>query len=53
MEEGGFLVWINDNCGIVISVMAMPLCKLGKKPARGDLFEHMDDAPTPGDWKDE
>ena len=53
LEEGGFLVWLNDRCAIVISVMAMPVCKFGKKPARGDLFEHMDDAPAPGDWKDE
>ena len=53
LESGGFLVWINDRCAIVITVMAMPVCKIGKKPARGDLFEHMDDAPTPGDWKDE
>ncbi len=53
LEEGGFLVWINDRCAIVISVMAMPVCEIGKKPARGDLFEHMNDAPTPGDWKDE
>jgi hypothetical protein len=52
MEEGGFLVWINDRCAIVISVLAMPVCKIGSKPARGDLFEHMDDAPTMGDWKD-
>ncbi len=53
LEEGGFLVWINDRCAIVISIMAMPVCQIGTKPARGDLFEHMDDAPTPGDWKDE
>jgi hypothetical protein len=53
LEEGGFLVWLNDRCAIVISVMAMPVCKFDKKPARGDLFEHMDDAPAPGDWKDE
>lgn len=53
MESGGFVVWINDKCGIAISIMAMPFCQFGKKPARGDLFEHMDDAPTAGDWKDE
>lgn len=52
MENGGFVVWINDKCGIAITLMAMPFCQLGKKPARGDLFEHMDDAATPGDWKD-
>lgn len=53
MESGGFVVWINDKCGVAISIMAMPFCKIGKKPARGDLFEHMDDPATPGDWKDE
>jgi hypothetical protein len=53
MESGGFIVWISDNCFIVIGVMAMPMCKLGRKPARGDLFEHMDDPPAPGDWKDD
>ena len=53
METGGFVVWISENCGVAIAIMAMPFCKLGKKPARGDLFEHMDDAATPGDWKDD
>jgi hypothetical protein len=52
MEDGGFVLWINDKCGVAITVMAMPFCQFGKKPARGDLFEHMDDPPTPGDWKD-
>ena len=52
MASGGFIVWISDNCFVVIGVMAMPMCKLGKLPARGDLFEHMNDAPTAGDWQD-
>lgn len=52
MESGGFVVWLSDKCGVAISLMAMPFCQFGKKPARGDLFEHMNDAPTPGDWKD-
>jgi hypothetical protein len=52
MEGGGFVVWISDKCGVAITVMAMPFCQFGKKPARGDLFEHMNDPPTPGDWKD-
>jgi hypothetical protein len=52
MEGGGFIVWINDNCGVAIGALAMPFCMLGKKPARGDLFKHMDDPPTAGDWKD-
>jgi hypothetical protein len=49
---GGILVRINDRCAIVITLLAMPVCQIGKQPARGDLFEHMDDAPTPGDWMD-
>jgi hypothetical protein len=53
MENGGFVVWINDRCGVAVSGLAMPFCMFGKKPARGDLFEHMDDPPTAGDWKDE
>jgi hypothetical protein len=53
IEGGGFLVWINDRCAIVITLLAMPVCKVGKIPVHGDLFEHMDDAPLAGDWKDE
>jgi len=53
MASGGFIVWISDNCFVVVGVMAMPMCKLGKNPARGDLFEHMDDPGTAGDWKDD
>jgi hypothetical protein len=52
MEDGGFVVWIGDKCGVAITVMAMPFCQFGRKPARGDLFEHMNDPPAPGDWKD-
>ena len=51
IESGGFVVRLNDRCVIVITLLAMPACQIGTKPARGDLFEHMDDA-TPGDWKD-
>jgi len=53
MEGGGFVVWINDKCGVAVAALAMPFCMFGKKPARGDLFEHMDDPPKPGDWKDD
>ena len=52
IESGGFVVRISDRCVIVITLLAMPACKIGTKPARGDLFEHMDDAAIPGDWKD-
>ena len=53
IDGGGILVRISDRCAIVITLLAMPACQIGKKPARGDLFGHMDDAPTPGDWKDD
>jgi hypothetical protein len=53
IESGGFVVRLNDRCVVVITLLAMPACKIGIKPARGDLFEHMDDASTPGDWKDQ
>jgi hypothetical protein len=53
MESGGFVVWLSDKCGVAVTVMAMPFCKFGKEHVRGDLFEHMDDPPKPGDWKDE
>lgn len=45
IPEGGTLVWINDRCALVVTVGLMPVCKIGKIEARGDLFEHL------GDWK--
>jgi hypothetical protein len=51
IESGGFVVRISDRCVVVITLLAMPACQIGTKPARGDLFEHMGDA-TAGDWKD-
>lgn len=52
LPEGGFIVWLNERCGIFVGIMAMPFCGFGKIPARGDLFEHMTDVPQAGDWKD-
>ena len=51
MSQGGFVVHLSERCVLVVSVLLLPACKIGKIPARGDLFEHMDDAPEPGDWK--
>jgi len=50
---GGVMIRLNDRCAIVISGLLLPACVLGKIPVRGDLFEHMDDPPEPGDWRDE
>lgn len=51
IEGGGVLVWLNDRCAVVITLLAMPVCKIGKIPARGDLFDHMADTEA-GDWKE-
>jgi hypothetical protein len=51
LPEGGTLVWINDRCFIVLNGGVLPLCSLGKIEVRGDLFEHMRDAPESDDWK--
>ena len=51
LPEGGMLIWINERCALVINGGLLPICKLHKTPARGDLFEHMHDAPDPDDWK--
>jgi hypothetical protein len=51
IPTGGTIIHINDRCFVVISGLIMPVCKLGKIEARGDLFEHMDDTPRLGDAK--
>jgi hypothetical protein len=52
IASGGIIVRISDRCAVVITLLAMPVCQIGKKSAHGDLFEHMDDAAA-GDWKNE
>ena len=49
LPQGGTLLRINERCALVISGGLLPFCSLGKIEARGDLFEHMRDAPEPGD----
>jgi hypothetical protein len=49
LSEGGFLININDRCVVAVVVMMMPFCRLGKIPARGDLFQHLDDPPRLGE----
>jgi hypothetical protein len=44
LPEGGTVIHLNDRCALVLSGFLFPICKLGKIPARGDLFEHMGDA---------
>jgi hypothetical protein len=47
MEGGGSILWLNDRCFIVMAgLIPFPMCGNGKIPPRGDLFDHMHDAPT-------
>jgi len=50
---GGTVVHLGERCAIVIAPLPFPVCALGKAPPpRGDLFDHLHDAPQPGDWRD-
>lgn len=40
----GIVININDRCAVIISGLSvLPGCRIGKIPAYGDLFAHMDD----------
>ena len=47
---GGFMINLNDQCAVVVMIMIVPVCQIGKIEARGDLFQHMDDPSPLGDW---
>jgi hypothetical protein len=44
IPTGGLLININDRCAVVWAVLPLALCRIGKIPARGDLFDHMKDS---------
>jgi hypothetical protein len=47
LEGGGSILWLNDRCFIVMAgLIPFPMCGIGKIPPRGDLFDHMHDAPA-------
>jgi len=52
LETGGFVYHINDRCAVVVVFVPLPFCRMGTIPPRGDLFDHLHDAPVAGDWKD-
>jgi len=52
LEGGGIGVSLSDNCELVIAPFPMAGCALGKRKARGDLFDEMKAPPEMGDWKD-
>jgi hypothetical protein len=41
IPTGGLLINLNDRCSIAWVVFPFPVCKVGKIPARGDLFQPM------------
>ena len=47
MPGGGLLININDRCVIAWMIFPFPACRIGKIPVRGDLFDHLKDAPAP------
>jgi hypothetical protein len=52
LPEGGIRVRLSDNCDMFIILIPTVACTLGKREARGDLFEEMVQPNAPGDWKD-
>ena len=51
LGQGALGIHLNDRCVIVLWIVPMVGCSLDEIPARGDLFDHMYDAPAFGDWK--
>ncbi len=41
LPTGGVLVRLSENCQLVISVIPLVGCTLGKREARGDLFDDL------------
>lgn len=48
LEGGGTLIRLNENCVLVVLLVPFPACALGRIPPRGDLLEHMPNAPESG-----
>lgn len=45
LPAGGMVIHLNDRCSLTLSGLLIPMCKLGKIEARGDLFDHIGDRP--------
>jgi hypothetical protein len=45
IEGGGIVIALNDRCVLVLIPFPLGGCGIGKIPVRGDLFDHMHDAP--------
>lgn len=51
LDGGGLGVHLSDNCELTLAPLPMVGCGLGKRKARGDLFDEMKAPPQMGDWK--
>lgn len=45
LPEGGMLINLTDRCALVLYGFLFPVCRIGKMPANGQLFEHLHDRP--------
>jgi hypothetical protein len=52
LPDGGTLIRLSANCVLVIKLIPLAACGLGKQKARGDLFDDMNKFTELGDWKD-
>jgi hypothetical protein len=48
---GGILIRLSDNCALILAPLPLGGCALGKRKARGDLFDEMQAPAELGDWK--
>jgi hypothetical protein len=51
LPGGGMLIRLSDNCAITLAPLPLGGCALGKRKARGDLFDEMQAPAELGDWK--
>lgn len=49
IPTGGLLINLNDRCSIAWVIFPFPVCKVGKIPVRGDLFQHVEGPVAPGE----
>jgi hypothetical protein len=43
LPGGGTIINLTDRCAVVVYVLLIPVCKIGRIPANGDLFKHIHD----------
>jgi len=49
LPGGGLLINVNDRCAIAWVIFPFPICRVGKIPVQGDLFQHMKDPAALGE----